>query len=80
MKVNAFQLDVLTKHITTKSDIKAALHYHIIDGLTMYAAEKKAGIPFNSLRNKVVRIKKELNYINEFNKVSEKKEYQYTLV
>ncbi|UTM60451.1 hypothetical protein L4174_024005 (plasmid) [Photobacterium sp. CCB-ST2H9] len=78
-RFNPDQLLIISKHLGTRDDIANALSLYFIDGLSMYAAEKSAGIPKNTLRKKIKRIEKELAYIERFNQASTE-EFQLKLV
>jgi transposase len=77
--VTTEQLKEMIGHITTKPQFVPALQYHFVDGLSVYEAEKRAGLSKNSLQKKVDRFNKELAYIKRFNKAAHVHEEQYEL-
>ncbi|WP_413113400.1 hypothetical protein [Thaumasiovibrio sp. DFM-14] len=79
MDITLEELNVITGHLSTKPEIADALRYHLIDGMSMYGAEQKAGATSNSLAAKVRRVEKELRYIQRFNEAGLKLEQQYRI-
>jgi hypothetical protein len=77
--VNTEQLKIMIQHIATKPELIPALHYHFIDGLSVYASERKAGLGDGTLGQKVRRFNKELEYIERFNKAAHINEDQMDL-
>lgn len=67
MKYNNEQLLIALNHIGASESMTKALRYHLMEGMTMYSAEKKAGLTKNSLRKKVIRVEREIDYIQRFN-------------
>ncbi|AZL83483.1 hypothetical protein EIJ81_01030 (plasmid) [Aliivibrio salmonicida] len=73
------KLELICSHIPTTANIKQALIFHLIDKLTIKEAEQKSGIATNSLKQKVARINKEIEYLQKMSDKNEIIEYQQKL-